>query len=109
MPRDTLARLAELERRYDGPIPEPLRLAAHLGSADAVAQLFAAGEAAFHRSLVARQIAIIRRRKADGSFYPALLDDLRLYREGWRQWHRSGCRLRQAAAALRQAIPTLRS
>lgn len=95
MPRDTLARLAELERCYDGPVPDRLREAAHLGSAEAVERLFAAGEAAFYRSLVSKQLALIRRRRADGSFYPALLADLRLYREAWRAWHRRCCVRRQ--------------
>jgi len=98
MPDDLLARLAELERRYDGPVPEGLRLAAHLGSADAVERLFAAGEAAFYKSMVLGQLDIIRRRRADGSFYPALLADLRCYREGWRYWNRRVRALRAAAA-----------
>lgn len=98
MAGDTLARLAELERRYDGPIPDALRQAAHLGSAEAVERLFAAGEAAFYRSMVSRQLALIRRRRLEGSFYPALLDDLRLYRKSWRQWRR---RCRELGAAER--------
>jgi hypothetical protein len=98
MPRDALARLAELERQYDGPIPEALRQVAQLGSAEAVEHLFATGEAAFYRSAVIQQIAIIRRRRLDNSSYPALLDDLALYRSQWRAWHRRCCELRGAAA-----------
>lgn len=96
MPHDLLARLAELERCYDGPLPEGVRLAARLGSAEAVERMVAAGEAAFHRSMLLRQIDIIRRRRADGTFYPALLADLRFYRDAWRRWHR---RARAPAAA----------
>jgi hypothetical protein len=101
MPHDTLARLAELERRYDGPIPDGLRQAAHLGSADAVERLFAEGERAFYRTMVTRQIAIIRRRRLDHTLYPALFADLRLYRSAWRQWHRR-CRALRAAAEPRR-------
>jgi len=90
-----LARLAELERRYDGPIPPHSRRAAELGSPEAVAQMLAAGECAFWKTMVLRQLAIIRARRADGSFYPALLADLRLYRATWRRWHRQ----RRALAA----------
>ena len=88
MPHDLLARLAELERSYDGPVPSGLRLAAHLGSAEAVELLFAVGEAAFYKSMVHRQLDIIRRRRANATFYPSLLDDLRHYREAWRRWQR---------------------
>ena len=95
----TLARLAELERRYDGPVPEHLRRAAHLGSAAAVEFLAAIGEACFWRSMVRGQIAIIRQRRSDGSWYPALVSDLRLYRDTWRFWHRRRSALRDAAAA----------
>jgi hypothetical protein len=100
MPRDALARLAELERQYDGPIPETLRQAAQLGSAEAVERLFAAGEAAFFRNAVRQQIAIIRHRRLDKTAYPALLDDLALYRSQWRAWHRRSCELRDAAGRL---------
>jgi hypothetical protein len=98
MPHDLLARLAELERRYDGPVPDGLRLAAHLGSAGSVELLFAAGEAAFYKSMVLRQLAIIRRRRADDSFYASLLSDLRYYRDLWRHWHGRARALRAAAA-----------
>ena len=102
MPHDLLARLAELERCYDGPVPEGLRLAAHLGSAEAAEVLFAAGEEAFHKSMVTRQLEIIRRRRADGSFYTSLLDDLQHYRDAWRQWHRRARNARAAAAERRE-------
>ena len=88
LPADPLARLALLERRYDGPIPEPERACAELGAEAALALLAAAGNAAFFRHMARRQLALIRRRRADRSFYPALLADLRLYRDRWRFWHR---------------------
>jgi hypothetical protein len=85
---DVLAAVAALERRYDGSIPDGVRLAARLGSAEIVERLVAAGQRAFYRSMVLGQHDIIRRRRAEGSFYPALIDDLRTYRAGWRHWHR---------------------
>jgi hypothetical protein len=89
MPDDApLARLAALERAYDGPVPEPERQLARFGSAAAVAHLAAAGNAVFYRAMVRRQIATIRRRRAEGSLYPALLADLGLYRARWRFWRR---------------------
>lgn len=87
LPETRRERLAALERRYDGPIPEPERLAAELG-APALALLLAAGNARFFRCMVRQQVATIRRRRAEGSFYPALIDDLLLYRACWRIWHR---------------------
>jgi hypothetical protein len=44
--------------------------------------------------MVLGQLDIIRRRRAEGSFYPALIDDLRTYRAGWRQWQRRSRSLR---------------
>jgi hypothetical protein len=96
---DALAAIADLERRYDGPIPAEVRLVARLGSADIVERLFAEGQSAFYKSLVRGQLRIIRRRRAEGSFYPALVDDLRTYRQGWRRWHRRRCRLRAGSTA----------
>jgi hypothetical protein len=96
MSRATLLRLAELEQRYDGPVPDALRQAAHVGSAAAVEELFAIGEAKFYRALAKKQIALIRRRRADGTFYPALISDLQFYRTAWREWH-SRCRALRAA------------
>ena len=38
--------------------------------------------------MVRGQLRAIRRRRADGSFYPALIDDLRLYLGHCRAWQR---------------------
>jgi len=95
----SLAALAELERRFNGPIPEPLRRAAQLGSPERVALLQAEGQRAFFRSMLRGQVAIIRQRRLDGSFYSALLADLVLYRQGWRRWHAIACALRESAVA----------
>ena len=88
MRHDPLAETAELERRYDGPVPPPLRLAARLGSARAARRLQAEGQAAFFTAMIRGQLRAIRLRRADGSFYPALLADLALYRRERRRWRR---------------------
>lgn len=98
--RAQLDALAELERRFNGPIPEPLRLAARLGSPERVEFLRAEGQAAFFRAMTLGQVAILRRRRADGSAYPALLEDLALYRRQWRRWRR---RARTLAALMGSA------
>src|SRR5258707_13167679 len=95
---DPLAALAELERRFNGPVPEALRLAAQLGSAELGRVRQAEAQAAFLKALLRGQVRLIRRRREEGSFYPSLLDDLRLYRRRWRHWHRR-------AVALRTALP----
>lgn len=98
MPDDPLAALNALERRYDGTIPPSLRLAARLGSADAVRILHAEGQAAFFAAMVRGQLRAIRSRRADGSFYPSLLNDLALYRRQRRRWRRIARLLTQGAA-----------
>ena len=97
-PRDTLAAIAALERRYNGPVPEGLLLAARFGSAQSAELLLAEGQAAFFKTMVLAQIRIIRERRSDGSFYPALLADLALYRRCWRRRQRQ-CRALRAALA----------
>jgi hypothetical protein len=88
MPDRRLVQLAQLERRYDGPVPEPERLLADFGSVGKVQLLVAAGNSAFYRGMVRQQIATIRRRRAAATAYPELLADLRLYRDRWRYWRR---------------------
>jgi hypothetical protein len=98
-PPSALDALAELERRFNGPVPEPLRLAAQLGTAELCRRRHAEAEAAYLKTLLCGQIRLIRRRRAEGSFYPALLDDLRLYRRRWRHWRRH-------AALPRASVPS---
>jgi hypothetical protein len=93
---DPLAALAALERRFDGPIPEPLRLMALHGSARAVLLRRARRQEAFFAALIPSQKRAIALRRQDGSFYPALLADLALYRRQKRRW---------AAIARRLAMP----
>jgi hypothetical protein len=89
-----LRRLAELERRFDGPIPEPLRRIAALGSAERVLLLEAEGQAMFFRALIRDQIEAIRRhRKGRGGVPESLLRDLALYRRQELFWRREAARL----------------
>lgn len=101
MPDRRLAQLAQLERRYDGPVPEPERLIADFGSAGRVQLLVAAGNAAFYRGMVRQQIETIRQRRATNTVYPELLADLRLYRDRWRYWRRK----RALAVARVEGLP----
>jgi hypothetical protein len=96
---DGLAAIADFERRDDGPIPAELRLVARLGLADIVDRaIFAEGQPAFYcKSMVPGQLRFIRGSRAEGSFYPGLVDDLRTYRQGWRRWHRRRGMLRAAS------------
>jgi hypothetical protein len=96
---DPLAALAELERRFNGPVPEAQRLAAQLGSAELFRLRQAEAQAAFLRTLFRRQLRLIRQRRAGGSLDPSLLDDLRLYRRRWRHWRYRAQVLRQSLAA----------
>ena len=92
-----LAALRDLEATYDGPIPEPARRAAQRGSA-ALLLMRARAESAFFAAMIRGQLATIRRRRADGSFYPALIEDLALYRRQYRAWRRLAAQL--------DAVPT---
>ncbi len=83
-----LIALAELERIFNGPIPDAMRLAARHGSSEIVRRLRARGEAKFFRALARGQIRAIRRRRDNGSFYPELAEDLALYLRSWRAWRR---------------------
>jgi hypothetical protein len=85
---DPLAALTALERRFDGPIPETLRLIARLGSAAALRRLQAEGQAEFFSSLARSQLRAIRRGREAGRLAPGLLSDLALYRRERRRWRR---------------------
>lgn len=101
---DPLAALGELERRYNGPVPAPLRQAAQLGSAELSRLRHAEAEAAFLKTLLRDQVRLIRRRRAAGNFHPSLLADLRLYRRRWRHWRRRMAAA-QAALSAQNAVP----
>jgi hypothetical protein len=88
-----LAALSDLERRFDGPIPEPLRQATLLGHSLLPLRLLAEAQVCFFASLVRGQVATIRQRRRDGSFYEQLVADLAFYRERRRLWRRELARL----------------
>jgi hypothetical protein len=79
--------LAELESLYDGPIPDQARAVARFGTPAMVMLIRARAETAFFRGMVRGQLRTIRRRRADGSAYPALYEDLALYLRHCRAWH----------------------
>lgn len=100
---DTLERLSSLEQFYDGVIPDPVRQVALHGSAEMVALLQATGNATFYRGMARGQIDLIRKRRADGTFYPYMLADLRLYVAQARKWRKQ--RRHFAAIVARQQAP----
>ncbi len=83
--------LAELERRYDGPIPAPLRAAALAGGAERLARRRARADLRVYRNLIRDTIACLRAlRRAPGQPDPAtreaaLLAQLRWYRDRRRE------------------------
>jgi hypothetical protein len=93
----SLAALSALERRFDGPIPEPLRQATLLGHSLLPLRLLAEAQVCFFSSLVRGQIATIRQRRRDGSFYEHLVADLAFYRQRRRLWRRELARLQGLA------------
>ena len=98
----TALELGALEALYNGPIPPLARAVAQLGGRDMVMLIRARAEAAFFRGMVRGQLRAIRRRRADGSFYAALIDDLRLYLGHCRAWQRLAVTL---AARLERPCP----
>src|SRR5713226_2297198 len=52
----------------------------------------------FFRSMILGQVKTIRARRTDGTFYPALLTDLRWYRHQFRGWNRIVAQMRRAIA-----------
>jgi len=93
--------LAELESLYNGPIPDQARAVARFGTPAMVMLIRARAETAFFRGMVRGQLRTIRRRRADGSAYPALYEDLALYLRHCRAWH-------SYAVTLRLAVDTAR-
>jgi len=83
--------LAELERRYDGPIPAPLHAAALAGGAERLAHRRARADLRVYRNLIRDTIACLRAlRRAPGQPTPAtreaaLLAQLRWYRDRRRE------------------------
>lgn len=88
MPDDPLAALSHIERCYDGPIAERLLLLARHGSGRVVRRVQANAQARFFAEMARRQVHAIRQRRADGSFYAAMIEDLAYYRGERRRWRR---------------------
>jgi hypothetical protein len=86
--------LDALERRYDVPLSGEARRIARCGSETRLRLIEAAGQAEFFRRMARGQVAIIRRRRIEGSFYPELIEDLALYRREARRWARRARNLR---------------
>ncbi len=83
-----------------GPVPPVVLAIAHCGSPEMVLFIRARGEAAFFRSMILGQIKTIRARRADGTFYPALLTDLRWYWHQFRGWNCIVVQMRHAIGQL---------
>jgi len=99
---DALAALAELERHYDGPIPEPLRLIARTGSAKRALSAEAEGQTRFFAMMIRNQIEALRRSGGKMRTSSHLLADLALYRRERHFWRREAAR-RQPAP---ERVPT---
>jgi hypothetical protein len=95
---DSWDTLAALERRYDGPIPEPLRQVARLGSVERALSIEAEGQTDFFAALIRSQIEAIRSARRAGSIPPRLLADLKLYRRQEFWWRSQAQRLRAIVA-----------
>ncbi len=88
-----------LEQTFNGPIPPAALAVARHGSPEMVALIQADGQRAFFAGMVRGQVRAIRGRRADGSFYPALIDDLAMYRRQFRGWNRLAHALRRTVDA----------
>jgi hypothetical protein len=89
-----------LERQFNGPIPAAARDLARHGSLAPALLLRARGEATFFAAMASAQIRTLRQRRADGSFRPALVEDLGFYLRHRRAW-------RRVAAALAAGRPAM--
>jgi hypothetical protein len=89
---DVFNALAELERRYDGPIPETLRRHVH-SSAERRLRIEAQGQADLFAALVWNQVEAIRLARRTGAIPDYLLADLKLYRQHEFWWRRETQRL----------------
>jgi hypothetical protein len=90
--------LTDLHQQYDGVIPSAL-LAAVKHGGHAFAELAGAlSQLIFLRKMAQAQIKAIRARRANGTFYPAMVSDLLLYRDQHRAWVRHATAIRQEIA-----------
>jgi hypothetical protein len=98
MTERVLDALAALERRYDGPLPQPVKLIAIHGSAARWSLIEAASEAEFFSALIRGQLRAVRLLRRRGPVPAALYADLRLYRRRRQWWRREIARLSAADA-----------
>ena len=91
-----LARLADLECRYDGAIPGHLRERALAEDWETVEQQRAAARVKFFDDMARFQVAAIRSRRVAGRGHAGLRRDLQLYLERRRHWRAEFARLREA-------------
>jgi hypothetical protein len=96
--------LTEFHNLYDGPIPPAVLTAARFGSREMIILIRARGETAFFRSMTIGQLKTIRMRRADGTYYPALLTDLQFYRRQFRGWNRIAAEMGRAVG-VRDFLP----
>jgi hypothetical protein len=78
--------LEALERRYDGPVPEPIRRALRAGSLRQAERIQAAAETRFLAAAIRQQVAAIRATRRRGRDDAPLCHDLVTYRRAWRRW-----------------------
>lgn len=90
---DVLTALAELERFYDGPIPESLRNGAQYDNFSRHLLIEARAQTDLFAALIRDQIEAIRRARRDGPIPSMLLSDLALYRRQEMLWRREAQRL----------------
>jgi hypothetical protein len=100
-----MTNLNAIHQTFDGIIPQAVLDVARHGSLEMVALIRPRGEVAFFRSMVRGQVKTIRVRRADGSFYPALLSDLACYRRQFRAWNKIA---RELHAKVFPAAPAIR-
>jgi hypothetical protein len=81
-----MSALTDIENRYDGSIPPHVLACRNFGgSQNEFALVGASIRLVGCKGWVRGQIKIIRARRVDGSFYPALIEDLQIYRRMWRR------------------------
>jgi hypothetical protein len=78
--------LEAFERRYDGPMPEPIRRALRAGSERHAARAQATAETRFLAAAIREQVSAIRATRRRGRDDAALCRDLITYHHAWRRW-----------------------
>jgi hypothetical protein len=95
--------LSDLHQQYDGVIPSALLAAVKHGGIAFADLAGALSQIIFFRKMAQSQIKAIRARRTSCTFYPAMLDDLLLYRDQHRAWVCHATAIRQEIAAIAPA------